>query len=210
MQPRRVARELALLSISQLPHNPDKLDDRDLGDLLTAAVRALSGEVREVLELAAAELQRGHERLRKGELLPEEIRVADSQRSIATIHEAITLTEKAINRLGTAVDLPEMLQMAGQANVRDFALELVRKTVRNQAELDEILTAHMTGWTIDRLAHIDRDILRLSLADVRYIGTPVQVAVNEAVELAKKYSEADSYRFINGVLRRACGGKPAS
>lgn len=205
MQVRRFARELALLGLSQLPQQPEKLSEQDLDDFLAAAVHTLSHEARESLELATAELERGHDRLLKTELLPEEIRGSDSQRAIAPLKEALTLAQAAINRLGLALDLPEMVQMGNRAEVRKFALQLVRATAGHRSELDELLNESMTGWTVDRLARIDRDLLRLALAEVRYVGTPVKVAVNEAIELSKKYSDADSYRFINGVLRRACG-----
>jgi len=203
MQARRIARELALLSISQLPNKPEKLQDRDLKDLLQAAVRTLMAEVRETLEMASSELQRGNERLLKTELLREEIRASDAQRSVAMVKEAIEFTQSAINRLGMAVELPEMLQAAGQLNVQDYALDLVTKVARYQAEIDQTLTDSMVDWQLSRLARIDRDILRMAIAEICYLKTPPQVAVNEAVELAKRYSEADSYRFINGVLRRA-------
>jgi N utilization substance protein B len=60
----------------------------------------------------------------------------------------------------------------------------------------------MVAWQLKRLARIDRDILRLAVVEMDYLGTPDKVAINEAVELAKRYSDEDSYRFINGVLRR--------
>ncbi|MEO1068445.1 MAG: transcription antitermination protein NusB, partial [Cyanobacteria bacterium J06638_6] len=53
-----------------------------------------------------------------------------------------------------------------------------------------------------RLPRIDRDILRLAVVEMNYLGTPDRVAINEAVELAKRYSDDDGFRFINGVLRR--------
>ncbi|TAD75254.1 MAG: transcription antitermination protein NusB [Oscillatoriales cyanobacterium] len=203
MQARRIARELALLSISQLPSKPEKLQDRDLQNLLQAAVRTLSTEVRESLEMATAELQRGNERILKTELLREEIRASDAQRSVGMVKEAIGFTQAAINRLGMAVELPEMLQAAGQKNVQDYTIDIILQVAQNHEEIDRLLNESMVDWQLSRLARIDRDILRMAIAEIRYLHTPPQVVINEAVELAKRYSEADSYRFINGVLRRA-------
>ncbi|MCG9885027.1 MAG: transcription antitermination factor NusB [Cyanobacteria bacterium] len=203
MQPRRVARELALLSISQLPNSPEKLRDKDLKDLLAAAVRTLTAEVRETLETAAAELQRGNDRVLKTELLRHEVQASDAQRAIAMVKEAIGLTQGAINRLGMALDLPEMLQMAGQLNVQDHAMELISAVLEHREALDQCLNDSMVDWQLSRLARVDRDVLRLAMAEILHLGTPDRVAVNEAVELAKRYGDPESYRFINGVLRRA-------
>ena len=60
----------------------------------------------------------------------------------------------------------------------------------------------MVAWQVKRLAQIDRDLLRLAIVEMQYLGVPDRVAINEAVELAKRYSDEDGYRFINGVLRR--------
>jgi N utilization substance protein B len=60
----------------------------------------------------------------------------------------------------------------------------------------------MVAWQLKRLARIDRDILRIAVVEMDYLGTPDRVAINEAVELAKRYSGEEGFRFINGVLKR--------
>ena len=60
----------------------------------------------------------------------------------------------------------------------------------------------MDGWKFTRLPRIDRDILRLAYVDINFLGTPVAVACDEAVNLANKYSDIQGRKFINGVLRR--------
>ena len=60
----------------------------------------------------------------------------------------------------------------------------------------------MEKWNIRRLARVDRDILRLAMMEIIYMDVPKSVAIDEAIEMAKRYSDEDSYRFINGVLRR--------
>ena len=58
------------------------------------------------------------------------------------------------------------------------------------------------GWQLDRLARVDRDILRIAVTEMMYLGLRLEYAINEAVELAKRYSDEEGYKFINGVLRR--------
>jgi N utilization substance protein B len=69
-----------------------------------------------------------------------------------------------------------------------------------QEEIDEIISANSHSWKIDRIAKVDLAILRLALFEMIYLGIPNRVTVNEAVELAKKYSADKSYKYINGLL----------
>ena len=109
---------------------------------------------------------------------------------------------RSINRLAHALELPQLIQMGHQTEVKDFALQLLEQAVQHRATVDDILGEAMIAWQLKRLARIDRDILRLAVVEMDYLGTPDRVAINEAVELAKRYSDEDGYRFINGVLRR--------
>lgn len=197
MQPRRIARELALLSLSQMPNVPERLETQQLTNLVLAAVRTLTGEIQEALETAAAELKRGSDRL-----LNSETRAIDVSSARAMVVDAIELTEKAINRLGTAVEIPEVIQLANQQEVRAYALELLKTINLRQFEIDEILTQALQDWQLNRLPRIDQDVLRIAVVEISFLGVPERVAINEAVELAKRYSDDEGHRFINGVLRR--------
>lgn len=197
MQPRRISRELALLSLSQMPANLEKLETQQMNNLMLAAVRTLTGEIQEALETAAAELKRGSERL-----LSSETRTTEVQSAKAMVLDAIALTQKAINRLGTAVEMPEVIQLANQQEVRTYALEIIKNINRRQVEIDGILTDALQDWQLNRLARIDRDILRIAVVEISFLGVPDRVAINESVELAKRYSDEEGHRFINGVLRR--------
>ncbi|MGL5061318.1 MAG: transcription antitermination factor NusB [Microcoleus sp.] len=196
-QARATARELALLGISQLPTNSEILEAKKLQDILLAAIRTLTTEVQESLETAASEVQRGSDRL-----LASEIRAADIQSARTMVREAVELTQKAINRLGSAVEFPEIIQQANQQDVRNWALQILTKVSTNRAQIDELLKAALVDWQIERLPRIDRDIIRIAIAEMMFLGLAEQVAINEAVELAKRYSGDEGYRFINGVLRR--------
>jgi N utilization substance protein B len=77
---------------------------------------------------------------------------------------------------------------------------ICRGAVEHRAELDRLIIEHLAGWTLERLASIDRVILRMALFELRYHPTPPAVVINEAVELAKRYGTDESGPFVNGVL----------
>ncbi len=201
MQPRKpqqIARELALLSLSQLPVNPKKLTIEQLPKLVLAAVRTLRSEVQDTLENAAGELQRSSDRL-----LTSQTRANDLNTARTMVKEAIGYTQTAINQLSAAVEFPELIQLANQdKEVSRYAIELVRTISDERKEIDEKIAAALVDWQVTRLAQIDRDILRIAVAEMDFLDVPASVAINEAVELAKRYSGEDGHRFINGVLRR--------
>ena len=196
-QPRRISRELALLSLSQIKGNPEKLEQVDLSELTLAAIRTLTSEVQDTLETASAEVKRGH-----NQLFQSETRATTVESAKTMIEDALTLTQTAINRLASAVEFPEIVQLATQHEVRQYAIELIATIARRRNDIDQQLEVVLKDWQLKRLAKIDQDILRLAVAEILFLDIPEKVAINEAVELAKRYSDDDGYRFINGVLRR--------
>ncbi|NCR24094.1 MAG: transcription antitermination protein NusB [Microcystis aeruginosa L111-01] len=196
-QPRRIARELALLSLSQIKGNPENLEQQTLNDLILVAVRTLTLEIQETLETAAAEISRGNERI-----LASDTKATNLKSAQTMVQEAISLTHNAINRLGTVIDFPEIVQLSSQYEVREYTLELIGTVYRRRAEIEQELTGALVDWQLHRLPRIDRDILQIAVAEMLYLDLPQKVAINEAIELAKRYSDDEGYRFINGVLRR--------
>ncbi len=81
-----------------------------------------------------------------------------------------------------------------------FVETLSRGTQANLASIDAIIARVAEHWTIDRMAAVDRNILRMAIFELQHTATPVRVIINEAVELAKQYSTEDSGRFVNGLL----------
>ncbi|MDR7556450.1 MAG: transcription antitermination factor NusB [Armatimonadota bacterium] len=81
-----------------------------------------------------------------------------------------------------------------------FIEQLARGVAAHTADLDALLAPYLEGWTIDRLASVDRTILRMALYELRSLATPPGVAISEAVELAKRYGTEASAPFVNGVL----------
>ena len=87
---------------------------------------------------------------------------------------------------------------------RAFVKELVFGTLEHADQSDALVAPLLQGWTIDRLPTLDRIVLRMSVYELQHRSeTPRAVVINEAVELAKKFSTDDSSRFINGVLASA-------
>jgi len=98
--------------------------------------------------------------------------------------------------------------------VREFAATIVEGTTNHLVEVDRLIERHANNWRIERLAVIDRIILRMAAWELRHLpDTPPAVVLNEAIELAREYSTEDSVRFVNGVLDgmlKAQGGAESS
>lgn len=200
MQSRRIARELALLGMSQLTDDSKHSKQPSAPSveiLLTEAIRALSTEVKEALEAASAELVRGNR-----ELLNSETRSGDLSSAQITVKGAIEQVQTAINRLGAATELPEFVQLAGRSDVQDYAQKIIAQLIQHRDDIDHQLDSAMVGWNLKRLARVDRDILRIALTEIVYLAVDKRIAIDEAIEIAKRYSDEDGYRFINGVMRR--------
>lgn len=85
--------------------------------------------------------------------------------------------------------------------VKDFAVHLVEGVAANLEAIDKKIAEHATNWQLKRMAVVDRNIMRMSCFELIYCDDiPPKVSINEAVELAKKYSGVDAARFVNGVL----------
>ena len=94
---------------------------------------------------------------------------------------------------GAAPDLPEPL--------RQFANELVDGTIARLAEIDALLGAHAQNWRIERMAVLDRIVLRLAVYEMLSApGTPARVVINEALELTRAYTGDEAVAFVNGIL----------
>jgi N utilization substance protein B len=194
MQSRTLSRELALLTLSQLPDRGSSTvpSDRSLMGLLDQALSTLAEHVRDSLERSAEALQQAQQ-----DLLDSELQTGgDSQLPKVRQHvqKGIANSEQALNLLSACLEIPRLLVLADQ--------EAVRAVLRDRDSIDARLDAVMEGWRLTRLPRIDRDILRLAVVDLERFGTPPAVACNEAVELANRYSDEQGRRMINGVLGR--------
>ena len=83
-----------------------------------------------------------------------------------------------------------------------YAAVLVQGVGEHEAEIDELIARYAEDWTVSRMPPIDRNLLRVGVVEMLYLDVPAAVTINEAVDLAKLYSTADSGRFVNGILGR--------
>ena len=87
--------------------------------------------------------------------------------------------------------------------VREFADDLVRGAMSMQTKIDDLIMRFTEHWDLDRMAVVDRNILRLAVYELGWRAeTPPKVVINEAIEIAKKFGTRESSRFINGILDR--------
>ena len=85
-------------------------------------------------------------------------------------------------------------------STRKFANRLFESAAKDAKEFDALIAEHAENWRLERLAAVDRAVLRLAIFELREAETPRKVVLNEAVELAKKYSSEEAGAFVNGIL----------
>ena len=122
----------------------------------------------------------------------------DSQRAAAIAEE------KGVANWGQPIELPP--PSADEAAVRLFAEPLIRGALDHRDEADTIIKKHAQNWDLHRMAAVDRNILRLAIYEMLYRDDiPPVVSINEAVDIAKKFSTQDSGKFVNGILDKVKG-----
>jgi N utilization substance protein B len=97
------------------------------------------------------------------------------------------------------IDSMEGLQKSGES-ARSFAKDLVEGTVERVEEIDALLAHHSERWRLDRMSVVDRNLLRLAVYELLSKASPASVVINEALEVAKRFSTPESPAFVNGVL----------
>lgn len=202
MQSRSLSRELALLVLGQVPDQQKKRASQDLPmeNLLQKALDSLMQHWRETLDSGASELEQAQQGLLDSELQEDQAVPVESIRSHLRV--ALGSAEQVLNGLSACMELPRLLLLGDQENIRQAAMQRVALVLEHRSTIDSGLDAVMEGWRLSRLPRIDRDILRLAVVDLQNLATPAPVAFNEAVELANRYSDEQGRRMINGVLRR--------
>lgn len=106
-----------------------------------------------------------------------------------------------MNREGLTVLSEGILADIPNKSDKDFSLELINKVIANYDDLDEKIKERVNNWEMDRIALIDKLLLRIGIAEILYFpDIPPKVSINEVIEIAKDYSTANSGKFINGIL----------
>ncbi|MCM8831235.1 MAG: transcription antitermination factor NusB [Candidatus Omnitrophica bacterium] len=107
-----------------------------------------------------------------------------------------------ISKKDPSLALRDYLEVNPQPpQISDFASLLIEGIVKNLSRIDSVIKKYLKNWEIDRMALIDRNILRLACFELLFLeDIPPKVSINEAIELAKRFGDIDSSKFINGVL----------
>jgi transcription antitermination protein NusB len=124
-----------------------------------------------------------------------------SRRSRAREVALQILFEDDVNPRASVADMKTFVH--GRLNspeLEEFCMSLILGVRRNQAELDEQLSQIADNWSVARMAATDRNVMRLGAYEILYTDTPDRAAINEAVELAKRFGSAQSAQFVNGIL----------
>ena len=115
------------------------------------------------------------------------------------IDEMLEIAEKAL----MALEIAEFTTLENTTEVQHYTLKIAEAFKEHHSKVDAQIKEFSIGWDFDRLVKIDKDIMRIAITELLYIEeVPHKVVVDEAIELAKKYSTEDSSSFINGVLAK--------
>lgn len=211
MQARRASRELAFILFSQFDKTITNYSKENLDDIIVKSVRILSSSASDDLKTSLGALidmknkidnyEAEHEINLNRPLEAANIAVPLPMTSdmSARVEEMIEVAEKAL----LALEIAEFTTLESQGDVKNYAIQIAETFQKNHDEIDSIIKKYSTGWDFERLVKMDKDILRIALSELLFIKeTPMKVVIDEAVELAKKYSTDDSSSFINGVLAK--------
>lgn len=117
--------------------------------------------------------------------------------------QALFLLESDPGQQAAAVVGYVAAEAGASVPTREFAEELVEGVLANRDELDQTIRQASTNWSLEQMGKVDRMVLRIAIYEISYArNVPVRAAINESIELAKAYGEADSGRFVNGILGR--------
>lgn len=218
MQARRAARELALILFSQFDKKIANYTQTEFEDIILKSVRTLTNNALDELKVSVGAINAMKEFVDTYEaespenlsrpLQAHNIPVALPMTSDLSgrLDELLNISEKIV----LALEIAEMTALEHTGEVKNYVVQIATTYKENAQEIDGFIKKFAHGWDIDRLVKIDKDILRLSIAELLFMdGVPVKVVVDEALELAKKYSTDDSSSFINGILGKVVEEKKA-
>jgi len=211
MQARRAARELALILFSQFDKEITTYAKEDFEDIILKSVRILTNNASDDLKLTVGALFNIKEFIENYETddesnLERPLEVANLPVPIpmtsdmtGRIDEMIEIAEKAL----LALEIAEFATLESQEDVKNYAVSIAEYFRENFTYIDEQIQKFAKGWDIERLVKMDKDILRIAIIELLYVkDAPMKVIVDEALELAKKYSTDESSSFINGLLAK--------
>ena len=211
MQARRAARELALILFTQFEKEISKYSKKDFEDIMLKSVRILTNsatedlnltvgslvDIKDMLETYEAEDVSNLSRPMGAKNKPVQIPMTDEM--IKKVDVLLDVVEKSL----LALEIAEFATLENNSEVKNYTINIAEQFKANNELVDNEIQKYSKGWDISRLVKIDKDILRIAITELLFVkDTPIKVVVDEAVELAKKYSTEDSSSFINGILAK--------
>jgi len=125
--------------------------------------------------------------------------------TITHAREAVVQTLYALEQ-GNDQAIEQFEELLKEKKIRnkkaEFARKLLKGVLEHKDEIDKIIKEHLIDWDFERLDKIDKQILRLGVYELKYTDTPYQIVIDEAVKIAKNFSEDKAKSFINGILDR--------
>jgi N utilization substance protein B len=216
MKPRHIARELALLTLFQVDKALDpasahpSLSKVSIEKLMLASVQTLVDEAKAKLESAVQTFQATNQYILQMQQddpanALSALDAPDVPVPLKTTQDTFEQLEQvllAAEHMAEAFELPKLaVQFELNTEVRSFAIKLVTTVIEHKAALEQLIDPLCEDWKFERLAKMDRLILMLAAAEMRYFGKiDLSVSIDEAVELAHQFASEESYKFINGVL----------
>lgn len=211
MQARRASRELALILFSQFDKKITEYSDKDFEDIILKSIRVLSNnstdelkttvgaliDIKDYIDNYEADDESNLERPIGVKNLPVPIPTT------ADMREKVDIILDVVEKTIFALEVAELSVLESQSDVKDYVVTIAKAFREHQEDVDAQIQKYSNGWDINRLVKMDKDILRIAIIELLYINeAPMKVVVDEALELAKKYSTDDSSAFINGILAK--------
>lgn len=229
MSARRLARELAVITLPQLPKDEAKLEKLELDLLVSKAVQMLCDYAKQNLAdanglLVKADQELGEIEIEHGDNATNVEDLSSVTITTGQLRHQLDLIERSLHLVSEALDIPEIathsahiikevnckkcdttlevpIQKTTESDVLQFFTTLIMAYTDHREQIDGFLKQIKVKWRLDRMISIDRDILRLACAELFFMpDVPVKVAINEAVELTHRFADARAAKFINGVL----------
>ena len=203
MSARRIARELAVILLPQLPKDKKKLEKLELDQLVSKAVQMLTDYAKQCLADANAFMVKAQQQLVEQEIeAPENQHEVEDLQSVTLtsgqLRQHLDLMDRALHLTSEALDIP---QVRVESKDTRFLYTLVAAYIDHKDEIDQFINKVKEKWRVERMVSIDRDILRLACAEAFFLpDVPINVAISEAVELSHRFADERAARLINGVL----------
>lgn len=211
MQARHASRELALILFSQLEKEISHYSNNDFENIMVKSVRILSESASDDLKLTVGSLIDIKSMLEDYEAEHESnlsrpigaknqpVQIPMTNEMISKVDVMLEVVEKAL----LALEIAEFTTLENESDVKNYTINIAKNYKMHSEDIDAQIQKYSNGWDISRLVKIDKDILRIAITELMYIKeTPIKVVVDEAVEIAKKYSTEDSSSFVNGILAK--------